>query len=489
MTERRLGPYATAAELMAALGAGEVSSEELTQAHIERIERVDGQLNAVVVRDFERALDAARAADAARRAGARGTLLGLPMTVKDAFYVKGLPATGGGVPERADVISDWDAPLVTRLKEAGAIILGKTNMPPYAADHQTNNPLYGRTNNPWDLARTPGGSSGGAAAALATGMTPLEIGGDYAGSIRVPAAFCGLFGHKTSETAAPRAGHFPGGKLPNPVFMMPVQGPLARSAADVSIVFDLMTGPQVGEHVAWRLELPAPRAEQLADLRVAVLPQPDWLPLDEEIAGALEDWAGRLSRAGARVATVDPLDGDLKELFKNYLRILFAQTSASASRAEAEETAAGLREDGDEFLVAAAEGWLASAADYLRWFWEREIIRERLRGFFEEWDVLLAPCAILNAFEHTEWDDSGDDGRSLPVNGEQVNTIYLFFHPALCNFTGHPGTAFPAGRTQAGLPIGLQAIGPYLEDRTTLRFAELVEQEFGGFSPPPGYPE
>src|SRR5690606_2422838 len=203
---------------MAALDAGQVSSEELTRAHIERIERLDGQINAVVVRDFERALEAARAADQARRSGARGALLGLPMTVKDAFYVDGLPASGGGIPERADVISDWDAPLVARLKAAGAIILGKTNMPPFAADHQTNNPLYGRTNNPWDLTRTPGGSSGGAAAALASGMTPLEIGGDYAGSIRVPSAFCGLFGHKTSETIAPRPGHFPGGRLPNTAF-------------------------------------------------------------------------------------------------------------------------------------------------------------------------------------------------------------------------------------------------------------------------------
>lgn len=489
MTERELGPYATAGDVMAALDAGQVSSEELTRAHIERIERLDGQINAVVVRDFERALEAARAADQARRSGARGALLGLPMTVKDAFYVDGLPASGGGIPERADVISDWDAPLVARLKAAGAIILGKTNMPPYAADHQTNNPLYGRTNNPWDLTRTPGGSSGGAAAALASGMTPLEIGGDYAGSIRVPSAFCGLFGHKTSETIAPRPGHFPGGRLPNTAFGMAVQGPLARSAADLRTVFDVMIGPQIGEDVAWRVDPPPARANRLSDLRVAVLPRLEWLPLDDEIAGTMDAWASRLSKAGARVAEVDPLDGDLGALFKTFLRILFAQTSVEVTHEEAEQTAAGLREAGNEFLDAVADGWLSSAGDFLRWYWEREIARERLRRFFQEWDVLLAPCACLNAFEHTEWEDSGDEGRSLPVNGEQVNTVYLFFYPALCNVTGHPGTAFPAGRTRDGLPIGLQAIGPYLEDRTGLRFAALVEREFGGFSPPPGYRE
>jgi amidase len=320
-------------------------------------------------------------------------------------------------------------------------------------------------------------------------MSPLEIGGDYAGSIRLPASFCGLFGHKTSETAAPRTGHFPGGKLPNAAFAMAVQGPLARSATDLNLVFDLMTGAQVGEEVAWKLDPPAPRAESLADLRVALLPRPDWLPLDDEIASRMDEVAARLSKRGVRVAAADPLEGDLRELFKTFLRVLFAQSSAEVSREEAEGIATALRGSGNEFLAASADGWLASVGDYLTWFWMREVYRERLRAFFRDWDVLLAPCTMLNAFPHTEWDNSGDAGRSLPVNGVQTSTIYMFFYPSLCNLTGHPGTAFPVGRTADGLPVGLQAIGPYLEDHTTLRFAGLFEREFGGFMPPPAFVE
>ncbi len=479
-----IDPYLTAGEMIAGLDSGKFSSVELTRHHIERIERLDGQINAVVVRDFEQALQVAASADEARQGGKRSPLLGLPMTVKDAFYVKGLLMTGGGIPEREGIVAEWDAPLVATLREAGAVILGKTNMPPYAADHQSNNLLYGRTNNPWDLERTPGGSSGGAAAALAAGMTPLEIGGDYAGSIRVPAAFCGLYGHKSSKTVGPRTGHFPGGRLPNAAFAMAVQGPLARSASDLARVFDLMIGPQAGEDVAWRLELPDPRADRISELRVALLPCLDWLPLDREIADTLEHWGSKLSSAGATVAVVDPLDGDTPELFKTYLRIFFSQASGDVPREVAQEIANDLRSSGDEFRAAAGDGWDASPGDYLGWFGEREIIRERLRAFFRDWDVLLAPCTILNAFPHTDW---GDEDRFLDVNGNSVSTIYMFFNPGLCNLTGHPGAAFPAGWTCDGLPIGLQAIGPCLEDRTILRFIELVEREFGGFVPPPAF--
>ena len=482
----QIGPYSTARQMLRALDDGNISSVELVELHIDRIERVDGPINAIVVRDFDRALEAAMVADETRASGGDGPLLGLPMTVKDAFFVDGLPATGGGVPERADEISDWDSPAVEAIKLAGAVILGKTNMPPYAADHQSVNPLYGRTSNPWDLNRTPGGSSGGAAAALAAGMTPLEIGGDYAGSIRAPAAYCGVFGHKSSEGVGPLVGHFPVGKLPNAAFAMAAQGPMARATRDLELLFDLLLTKTGDPGVTgWRLELPPARTDRFSDMRVAILPSFDWLPVDDEISQALEDLSMNVSGAGAAVKIVDPFDGDIAGYVETYLRIFFAQASGDVRPDVAREIAGHLRSSGDRLFAACADGWTASAADYLTWFHRREIYRERLRGFFRDWDVLLAPCTMTNAFPHTDW--AVDDIRCLDVNGVATPTIYMFPFPGLCNLSGHPGTAFPVGRTVAGLPVGLQAIGPYLGDRTTLRFAELVEAQFGGFAPPEDY--
>ena len=479
-------PYLSAIEMLRALANREISSVELAQLHIDRIERFDELINAVVVRDFERALDTAHTADKARLAGADGALLGLPTTVKDAFFVEGLPATGGGIPERAGLVADWDSPAVEAIKRAGGIILGKTNMPPYAADHKSENPLYGRTSNPWDLTRTPGGSSGGAAAALAAGMTPLEIGGDYAGSIRVPSAFCGVFGHKSSETVGPGTGHFPVEELPNSAFSMAVQGPMARTAADLQLLFEVLTGSQAGAESGWRLALSAPRARRLSDFRVAVLPRFDWLPLEDAIAGMLDEWLLKLADTGAKVATIDPFEGDFIEYTETYLRIFFSQTSGSVPPHAAARIADQLRSTGDRLQSARADGCLASASDYLSWFHQREVYRERLREFFQDWDILLAPCTITNAFPHTAWAQD-DEYRYLEVNGSNVSSIYLFPYPGLCTLSGHPGTAFPAGQTAAGLPIGLQAIGPYLEDRTTIRFAALIEDRFGGFAAPVDY--
>jgi amidase len=257
--------YQTVGQLVAALVAKQVSASELTDHCIKRIEALDGQLNAVVVRDFERARAAAREADAALARGERRPLLGVPMTVKESFNVAGLPTTWG-IPQAKDWRPAADAVTVERLKASGAIILGKTNVPIWLAESQTYNAIYGTTNNPWDVARTPGGSSGGSAAALAAGFAALELGSDIGGSLRAPANYCGVYAHKPTHGLIPTRGHVPPQAEALPVVVdLAVVGPMARSAADLSLAFDVLAGPDEPDAIAYRLALPPPRH---ADLRV-----------------------------------------------------------------------------------------------------------------------------------------------------------------------------------------------------------------------------
>ncbi len=479
-----LNTFSPATDMLTALHEGQISALELFDLHLERIERYNPQLNAIVTPDYDRARQTAIAADETRAQGQDKPLLGLPIVIKDCIYVAGLPTTGG-IPDRAQAIASSDAQIVARLRTAGAVIMGKTNVPPYAADWQSNNPIFGRSNNPWNLEHTPGGSTGGGAAVIAAGLSPLEVGGDLGGSIRIPAAFCGIYGHKSSETALPRGGHFPGPNYTNPVIGMSVLGPLARSAADLKLAFKVMAGPDIGEDVAWRLELPPPRHKRLADYRVAVLPPIAWLSVDAEIMAAQDKLVTELGRTGATVKVTQPQKfGDLRAYYKIYRSILWALSSAGMSKAERHKQADKFRASGDEFLTANADGLEATAADYLKWFARREKYRAAYRDFFQEWDILLAPANIVNAFPHTDLPYSQ---RKLKINGQDIPYHLQSLYPSLGNLSGQPSTAFPLGLTQAGLPIGLQALGPYLEDRTTLHFAALIEQTCGGFQPPPGY--
>lgn len=479
-----LDAFASATEMMQALRTQQVTCAELLDLHLRRMARYNPRLNAIAIPDYDNARRVAVAADAARARGEDAALLGLPLTIKDCIYVQGLPTTGG-VPERRQAVADADARLTARVRAAGAVLMGTTNVPPYAADWQSANPLFGRSNNPWELTRTPGGSTGGGAAALAAGLTPLEFGGDFAGSIRIPAAFCGVYGHKPSETALPRSGHFPGLNLPNAAVAMAVQGPLARSAADLELALDVIAGPDVGEDVAWRLVLPPARHERLANYRVAVLPRIPWVPVDEDIMAAVEDLSRRLGRAGVQVQEIQPETfGDLRDYYTLYLSIFFAISSAGQPAAERRQQAEQYRATADEFQTAYAGGLEASASDYILWYGRREQYRAAYRAFFRDWDVLLAPTNIVNAFPHT---DAPMPERMLDVNGKAVSYALQFVYPALANLSGQPATAFPVGFSRTGLPIGLQVIGPYLEDRTPIRFAALVAQEWGGFRRPPGY--
>jgi amidase len=449
----------SAGELVAALAARQVGALELTDAAIARIETRDVAINAVVVRDFDRAREAAKAADAALARGERAPLLGLPMTVKESHDIAGLPSTWG-FDLFKDYVAQRDSTGVQRLKAAGAVILGKTNVPVMLSDWQSVNPIYGRTVNPWDPTRSAGGSSGGSAAALAAGMVPLEFGSDIGGSIRVPAAFCGVFGHKPSYNLIPSRGQAPMGLdgLPPP---LAVVGPMARSAADLQLALDVLAGPDELEGVGYRLDLPAPRGAKLSDYRVLIVDELPGVPTDNEIRGALAELGDKLEKAGAKITRdaarlPDPLGA--REVYMGLLNVAMSRGRPDAKPIDAHA------------YMALLDGQLA--------------FRRRWAELFQEFDVVLAPCSGTVAFPHV--DESDWTKRTLTINGEATPYGAQLGWPAVALLPNLPATAAPIGFTRGGLPIGAQVIGNYLEDRTTIAFAGLVERAFGGFrSPPP----
>ncbi|GCE46016.1 amidase [Thermosporothrix hazakensis] len=481
-----IDPFSTATTLLQLLQQRRVSSVELLQFYLERIKRYNTKINAIVIPNEEQAYQQATAADQAyARDEKSGALQGLPLTLKDCIEVAGMRTTAGDL-DKEQYVSTQTGPAAQRILDAGAVLLGKTNVPPGLSDWQANNMLFGRSNNPWDQNRTPGGSTGGGAAAVAAGLTPLEFGTDIAGSIRVPAAFCGLYGHRPSETAVPRYGRKPGIPLPNPASVFGVQGPLARSAADLQLALDVIAAPVIGEDVAWKLSLPAARQNRLADFRVAILPFVDWLPVDEHIVTALAELEERLRQQGAMVRRVQPDGFNLREYTETYITMLSVFMYAEKEQEQREHIIAQMRQSTDPFTAAKLAGIQATAGQFLALHTRREQYRALFRDFFQQWDILLTPVTIVPAFKH-QGIETPPYLRTLPVNRETVPYEFLEIYPGVATLIGHPATAFPYGKTPHGLPIGLQAIGPYLEDRTAITFASLLEQAFGGFTAPPGF--
>lgn len=467
---------------MRALRRRECSAGELLEAHLRRIERFDPPLNSIVVRDIDRARRDAELADSRLARGDATPWLGVPITVKESIDVEALPSTAG-VPQRRGHVAERDALTVARLRAAGAVVLGKTNVCTWLADFNADNPVYGRTNNPFDLSRTPGGSSAGSAS-LAAGLTALDLGSDLGGSLRVPAAFCGLWGHRPSEGAVPNSGHFPGSSLPNAAAVMAIQGPQARSAIDLELALDTISGADVGMDAGWKLQPPPARHDRLADFRIAILPPQPWLAVDSQIQSALDRVASDLSRLGAQVRVREPAGIELVQNYALFRQMMAVMVSSRWSRERRAEVGERKRASGERFQAAEAGGLEATAGDYLLWHEQRETIRAAWREFFRDFDLLLTPAILAPAFKHT---DVPPAERKLQIDGREMEFDYTSFYPGLSNLPGHPATAFPAGTSDGGLPLGLQAIGPFLEDRTPLRFAQLLEQEFGGFVPPPGY--
>ncbi len=482
--------YLSAIQTMGALRSRKFSSLELTDHLIARIERRDAALNAVVARDFDRARDAAKAADVALARGDRRALLGVPMTVKESFNVAGLPTTWG-IPQARDFKATDDALIVARVKNAGAVVLGKTNVPIVLADWQSYNAIHGVTRNPWNLERTPGGSSGGSSAALAAGFGPLSLGSDIGGSLRVPAHFTGVTALKPSLGLVPGRGHAPPGLAPLPRENdLAVVGPMARTAGDLALLLDVIAGPdELTAGVGYRLALKSPRHEQLAHHRVLMIDSHPLVPTAAPVRHALERLADRLSRSGVRVERSHRLLPDLAESARLYMRLLLSFSAATWPAAlydELKGLATGLAPDDRSLGAERARGISLSHRDWVLADGTRAKLQHQWRALFGEVDVVLCPPMPVTAFAHDH--SARQEMRRLDIDGKPhpyLDVGLVWAGPATS--AGLPAAVVPIDRGESLLPIGVQIVGPYLEDRTVLAFAAMVEREYGGFAAPPGY--
>ncbi len=477
--------FAPASRVASMIKSGKISVLEAVDFYIARIEAFDDAINAVVVRDFERARVRAKALDRGlKKLNRVPALYGVPMTVKESYDVAGLPTTWGNESAKENIAAA-DALAVARLKAAGAVILGKTNVPVMLADWQSYNPIYGITSNPWDLARSPGGSSGGSAAALAAGFSALDAGSDIGASLRDPAHYCGIYAHKPSYgICSPRGHSLNGNFAPADISCI---GPMARSARDLAVGLGVMAGLDAIES-GWRLDLPKPTVLSLAGLRVAIMAMHEICPVEDEISKSLLELGKFLKKAGAKVSVSARPEIDAAAAYENYLTLLNAALSARMPDKVLNRMREMLKraDPADRSpAVITARGNLLEHRLWLRANEERARMRAAWAEFFESYDVLISPVGATAAVLH---DHSGNMGeRSITVNGTPLNVAdQLFWAGYSCNF-GLPSTAAPLGHTASGLPYGMQIIGAPYADYTTIAVAGLLEKAWAGFVPPPAY--
>jgi amidase len=481
--------FKTATELSAALAARKVSAVELAQHAIGRIERHDGKINAVCVRDFDRGLGAAWEADAAIARGENRPLLGIPMTIKESCNIAGLPTTWG-FPAQKDFRPAEDALAISRIKQAGGVILGKTNVPVGLGDWQSYNDIYGTTNNPFDLGRTPGGSSGGSSAALAAGYGALSLGSDIGGSLRVPAFHCGVYAHKPTFALVPTRGNTPPPLPPLPFDRdLSVIGPMARSAADLTLMLDTIAGPDPLEAgKAYRLALPPPRQSDLKNFRVLLIDTEPVMPTSRSVRGAIEKLAADLGRAGVAVTRESRMLPDFAASSRLYMRLLMSFLSASFAPeiyAGAKTAAASLQPDDTSLAAERLRGMALSHRDWVIADGGRARLRAQWRELFKSFDAVICPVMPTPAYPHDHSEDQ--EKRRIDIDGKDYPYPDQLAWPGIATLPGLPATAIPIGLSPEGLPVGVQIVGPWLEDRTPLKLAELIEREFGGFVPPPDF--
>jgi amidase len=475
--------FGSALGAAAAIRSREISSLELTNHVLKRIDAFEPKLNAYVYQMRDEALAAAKAADEALARGtSTGVFHGVPTNVKESFGVEGRPCTWG-IPPLRHSQAPANATPVQRLLDAGSVLLGATNVPFLLMDGQAFNDIYGTTRNPWDPGRTPGGSSGGSAASLAAGMAFLSIGSDIGGSIRSPASFCGIYGHKPTLDIVSLAGHLPGGAQVPPGFstLLAVAGPMARTAEDLDAALRVLAGPEAPDTKAFRWRLPEPRHGSLRDFRIGYLLEDPAVPVSDETKQVLEAAVRACERAGATIEEGWPEGFHFGELLETYYFLLGAFDFSVTPPDRQQEARVALQSRPEIFV----KGALSSFAEWQGRNFRRLGYRDQWEKYFQSFDVFLLPTTFTAAFPH---DHTHPDTRMLSTpEGDSYPFWNLVTYICPATLTGCPATTAPAGLSRSGLPVGLQIVGPYLEDATTLEFARLLGLEIGGFQPPPGY--
>ena len=477
--------FKSASELVALLDASEIGARELLDHFLDRVERFNPAINAIVWHDAERARAEADASDRRRRAGEdTGPLDGLPVTLKESFDLAGSPTTWG-VPEHRDNIASRDSAVVEKYRNAGAVVFGKTNVPLMLSDWQSFNAIHGTCSNPWNLGRTPGGSSGGSAAALAAGLTGLDAGSDIGASIRNPAHYCGVFGHKpTWEIISKRGQSLPGNLAPTDISVV---GPLARSAVDLKLALGLLAGADGPAARAWRLTLPGPRRRELRDYRVGVLLSDPQAEVERSYQDAIADLARWLESEGASVeigAKPEFSTGEAMEVYTMLLRAATSKQMSDEMISQAREDLNRLPERAIPYRRRMLEAQTMLHRDWLRWNERRYRLMAGWEAWFESYDLLLCPAASSPAFPHDHAGERHD--RMIMVNGREqpvVDQLFWAGYPCGCYL---PSTVGPIGLAD-GLPVGIQIVGRRYDDLTCLHMAALIEEGYYRFKPPPGY--
>ena len=485
--------YQNARQLVQGIRKGEISSRALLETYIQRIQEKNPDLNAVVAMDLDAARKRADEADQATAKGESwGPLHGLPMTIKDTYEVTGMPCTAGA-PRLRDHMPKKNAVGVQLLQDAGAILFGKTNVPLFASDLQSYNKVYGTTHNPWNKALTPGGSSGGAAASLAAGFSPVELGSDIGGSIRIPAHFCGVYGHKVTHGIISLRGHIPGppGNLGEPD--LAVSGPMARNADDLQLMLDVVTGPSPLMQPGWQLKLPAAKQKKIEDFRVLMWVDDPLCPIDRQMASLYLQLKSALETAGVSVTLGSPLGMGLDHFYPTYMNLMGSIMGASQKKMERRVmglAAPLLQKIGDFFDAPKRfehflEGAAQSHVDWLRQDEKRRRIREKFLAVFDQYDVILMPPAATTALKHQHEPEM--PLRKIWINGEKRNYADMLMWISPATLMGLPATSAPIGKTTEGLPVNVQIVGAPFQDKTTIKFAGMMAKVMGGFSAPPGY--
>ena len=486
--------YLPAHELIRRMAAGDLTSETLTRALLERIAEHNPAINAVVTLDEYAALARAREADRQRAANtATGPLHGLPLTIKDTWEVAGMACTAGATALK-DHVPERHADVIRRLEDAGAIVLGKTNVPIYATDLQSYNKLFGVTRNPHHLDHTPGGSSGGAAAALAAGMTPLEVGSDLAGSIRTPAHFCGVFGHKPSRALVSFRGHIPGPPGTQSRPDLAEGGPLARNARDLELLLGVIAGPRPADSRSWAVKMAPSTITALSGARVGLWLEDPLCPVEPELTRGYQTLGQALADQGALVTEARHPLLKLEHILPAYFNLLGSLLSTSLTPGQRRQMK----------WIARLEKWLTMLGPMTPFIGEygrgvnqpiyqwtvcnemREKMRTQIETLFEEVDVLLTPVTPTTAIRHDH--SQPVFKRRITVAGQPRGYMDQFCWIALATLLGLPATSVPIGRTEDGLPFNIQVIGAPGRDLTTIGFARLLEEAgLAGFQQPAGF--